>query len=68
MMIKTKNQMTLIAKIYREVSESEHSCHDPSHTMSKLSSKNFGHFAVPKVVTMYCQTVVYFEGDFDNSS
>ena len=41
-MIKTKNQMTLITKVYIQVDdsseesehESEHSCHNPSHMMS----------------------------------
>ena len=53
MMIKTKNMMTLIAKIFKDIPEEsehefEHSCHDPSHMMSTLCPQ----ICVPKFVVI----------------
>ena len=69
-MIKTKNQTTLITKMFRlkiaqkeSEHEFEHSCHVPSHMMSTLSPQIFGDVLAPEVVchstTMYCQTLLF---------
>ena len=52
MMIKTKNKMTQVEDSPEESEyESEHTCHDPSHTMSTLSPQFFCDISVPKVVS-----------------
>ena len=51
MVITTKNQMTLLTKLYRWkiAHESEHSCHGPSHMTSTLSPQFFGDLSAPEV-------------------
>ena len=68
MLIKTKNQMTLIANHVEDSPEefeheSEHSCHDPSHVMSISSPKFLVISRAPEIVSnstiMYWQTLLF---------
>ena len=60
MMIKTKNQITLIAKMYKmyrlkraqkNLNMNLNKCHDPSHTMSTLCPQVFVDLSAPEVVS-----------------